>query len=175
MVVGIARIFCSMILHVQTEKLVRQGLNRMKFAINHPEEFSTPVIAAMIGFLSANVEILLTIAVTCNICNGTNFLQVLLNFAAYSSTCMVPIFAAGQITPGSFMAAKMPEIEITQHRRYIESRRCMFWFLRSLHKTWRCMFCSIYYYFLPILTIVYPWVIIITTQKCPTYYLDVLG
>jgi len=37
MVVAICRMCCTMVLHAMTEKIIRQGLAHMKFAINHPE------------------------------------------------------------------------------------------------------------------------------------------
>lgn len=52
---AVGRIFCTMVLHVNTEKFVRQGLEMMKYAINHPDHFSTPVMAAIIGLIHCTV------------------------------------------------------------------------------------------------------------------------
>jgi len=72
-----------MVLHANTEKFVRQGLEMMKYAINHPDEFSTPIIAASIGLLHATVQILLTFAIILNISAQGTFLDVLTAFATY--------------------------------------------------------------------------------------------
>lgn len=39
----------------------------MKYAINHPDEFEMPIIAAFIGFMNAAIVNLITIAIMCNI------------------------------------------------------------------------------------------------------------
>ena len=46
-----ARFICTILMHLQVESDVRQGLRMMKYAINHHEDFSGPLNAFFIGWL----------------------------------------------------------------------------------------------------------------------------
>ena len=63
----IGRMCCALILHVQTEKFIRHGLNMMKYAINHPKEFSSPTLAVLLGLKSVVITMALTFAIIIHI------------------------------------------------------------------------------------------------------------
>jgi len=46
-----ARFICCMLMHLQVEADIRQGLKLMKYACNHPNEFLSPFTAFMIPFM----------------------------------------------------------------------------------------------------------------------------
>ena len=47
----ITRLICTIMMHLQTEGDIRQGLRMMKFVVNHEEEFFNPGLAFLIGLL----------------------------------------------------------------------------------------------------------------------------
>lgn len=101
-----------MLLHVNTEKHIRNGLEMMKYAINHPDEFSTPVIAALIGLFQANIQIFLTFAVILNICAQSSFLSVLTAFATYIQTTVVGVHTFNQLPVGAPLKKAAPALQI---------------------------------------------------------------
>ena len=46
-----ARFICTILMHLQVESDIRQGLRMMKYSINHSDDFSGPFNAFLIGFL----------------------------------------------------------------------------------------------------------------------------
>ena len=49
LIIGL-RVMVSIMMHLNVEADTRQGLNMMKYLVNHPEDFTSPVIAYMVGF-----------------------------------------------------------------------------------------------------------------------------
>ena len=46
-----ARFICTILMHLQVESDIRQGLRMMKYSLNHSNDFSGPFNAFLIGFL----------------------------------------------------------------------------------------------------------------------------
>lgn len=46
-----ARFICTILMHLQVEGDIRQGLRMMKYSLNHSNDFSGPFNAFLIGFL----------------------------------------------------------------------------------------------------------------------------
>ena len=65
----VTRICCSMVMHVQTERYIRFGLNMAKFAINHPNEFESSGAAIVTGLLYAVIMALISLACIIKMCN----------------------------------------------------------------------------------------------------------
>jgi len=108
--VMIGRMCCAMVLHVQTVRMIRQGLEMMKFALDHPLEFTTPCLAAMVGFFHAVITMLLTFAIIIHISAQTTFLDTLTAFVTYTATCMVPSFAAASLPMGHVLKPATPDL-----------------------------------------------------------------
>ena len=91
-------------------------------------------------------------------------------FATYIQTTMIPVHTLNQLPVGACLKKAAPPLQIEEHRRYIETRRCEFWILRSIYKIYRWFFGGFWFYFLPFLPLYLPWVIIVIRQRCPTFY-----
>lgn len=63
-----ARLFCGMIMHVQTEQYIRFGLNMAKYATNHHKEFSIPFLAGFLGIMYATNTALIALACLITMC-----------------------------------------------------------------------------------------------------------
>jgi len=103
MIETIARMCCAAVLHCQTQKVVRQGLAHMKYAINHPDEFEMPVYAALIGMMNAKIISILTLCIIFNICHNATISSTLLAFAAYTQCCNVGVWAVNQAPIGNHL------------------------------------------------------------------------
>ena len=157
----LGRICCTIILHVQTEKFVRQGLNMAKFAINHPEDFSTPIIAALLGISHALTIMALTLAIIIHISAQQTFLDTLTAFVTYTATCNVQVFAYASLPPGNPLKPVSPPLVVKNHRRDIKHRRYSMWILRVIYKFLRIIYGAVWFYFLPMVVIVLPFVTVV--------------
>jgi len=64
----VARLFCGMIMHAQTEQYIRFGLNMAKYATNHHEEFSIPFLAGFLGIFYATNTMMISLACLITMC-----------------------------------------------------------------------------------------------------------
>lgn len=60
----------------------RQGLNVMKYALNHEKEFENPKIVWFIGFMQFVMVITVETINMANICGSDDILDVIMNFIA---------------------------------------------------------------------------------------------
>lgn len=137
LIVVLSRIFCAMIMHLQTEPYVRFGLNMWKYAVNHPEEFHTPGVAAIIGFMYAKITMLIAISCIFKICSVTSVISTLSSYVAYTAISFLPNFVFLSLPMGHPLKTGMPDLIVKNRRRNIESRKPMFWCLRGSYKVLR--------------------------------------
>jgi hypothetical protein len=133
----------------------------MKYAINHPEEFSVPVVAALIGLSGAAIAMALTFAIIIHISAQPTFLSTLTAFVTYTATCMVPTFAAASLPLGNHLKAPAPDLFVTNRRRDIGHRSNAMWVLRVIYKVFRIIYGSVWFYFLPMVVIALPLVTVL--------------
>jgi hypothetical protein len=157
-VVLVARLFCGMIMHVQTEQYVRFGLNMTKYAINHHHEFSVPSMAALLGVTYSLVTMMIALACLITMCGQSNFLDTLKSYVSYTAIAFLPNFVLMGLAPGNAIKTASPDLVTTIHRREIEGRPFALWVIRVIYKTMRLLYGSIWYYFLPMVALVLPFV-----------------
>jgi len=155
-IVVFSRVFCAMIMHLQTEPYIRFGLNMMKFAINHPEEFSTPGVAAIIGFLYCGITMMISLSCIFKICSVTTVISTLSSYVAYTAISFLPNFVFLSLPMGHPLKTPSPDLVVRNRRRDIKSRSVFFWFMRILYKSFRVLYCSFWFYFLPLLPLTLP-------------------
>lgn len=78
----IARFACGIILHMQLQNELCNGLRNMKFAISHHYRFDNPVVAFMAGFLQATSIFVIEIVNFIVILTSASYLDVVMNFMA---------------------------------------------------------------------------------------------
>lgn len=145
-------------MHSQTEQYIRFGINMMKYAINHHEDFSNPYIATLLGFSYMIVTMLLTMACIVKMCTEYTILDVLNSYISYGVIVFVPNFGLAAFPVGHPMKASAGDLTIKQRRRFIHSRPCGMWILRFNYKFWRIVYASFWYYFLPIVAMLMPFI-----------------
>jgi hypothetical protein len=81
-----ARFIGSMIMHINTEKEVQQGINLMKYSVNHYEEFTNPYAAFLLAFLHFLVSISVELNVMIIYTSIQDVVEVLMKYVALSIT-----------------------------------------------------------------------------------------
>lgn len=76
------RFICALMLHLQLQDEIKQGLEIMKFANNHHEVFSNWWIPFFLGFLQAQMVALIELVNLINICAQNNIMDVVMNYVA---------------------------------------------------------------------------------------------
>ena len=128
----------------------------MKYAINNPEDFSNPYVAIFMGYFYCMVTILLVIACVVKMCTETSILDILNSYISYGIIVFVPNFAYAALPVGHALKAPSGDIMIKKRRRFIKSRTVGMWCCRFNFKFWRLFYCSFWYYYLPIVSVLLP-------------------
>ena len=77
-----SRFMCGIVLHVSLSGELNQGLNNMKYAVNHPWKFNNYKIAWFCGFMQAfNVFVVETVNFAALLTNFT-IIEIIMNFLA---------------------------------------------------------------------------------------------
>ena len=153
-----SRVFVTMIMNLQTEPYIRFGLNMMKYANNHPEEFSVPGLAALIGFMYCGVSLLISFSCIIKICNQSTVMDTLKSFVPYAAVAFVPNFVFMALPLGHPIKSGVQDLTIKNRRRNIEKRDALGWMWRCIYKTLRIFYCSFWFYFNTVLPIILPFV-----------------
>merc|ERR1712166_485658 len=122
----------------------------MKYAINHPHEFSNPIVAALFGFFYAVAVILLTIACVIKMCTEYELLDILNSYISYGIIVFIPNFAYAALPVGHILKTPSADLVIKRRRRFIHSRTWDMWVPRFIYKGIRLFYSCFWYYFLPI-------------------------
>lgn len=150
-----ARFIGSMLMHINVEKDVRQGLNMMKYAVNHRENFTQVHPAFFVGFFQFAISLTVEFNVMLILTTLENILSVIMKFVSLASIANIPRLYFNSIQ--SHKALKFGElvIPITKHRKDnpLNGAPLSFKLMRFVYKLFRIIFCSVSFYFMPFLAI----------------------
>jgi hypothetical protein len=76
----ISRFICAIVLHMQLQDELKQGMGKMKFAINHAYKFKNFSIAFMAGFMQSSMIIAVEFINILSILSYTSTLDVIICF-----------------------------------------------------------------------------------------------
>lgn len=77
-----ARFICGIVLHVSLSAELRQGMNLMKYAVNHPWKFEDYRVAFFSGFMQTNVVIIVELVNFIALITNETVLDIVMNFLA---------------------------------------------------------------------------------------------
>ena len=77
-----ARFICGIVLHVSLSAELRQGMNLMKYAVNHPWKFEDYRVAYFSGFMQTNVVIIVELVNFVALITNETVLDIVMNFLA---------------------------------------------------------------------------------------------
>ena len=80
--IGLTRYFCGLILHVYLSQETRQGLDMMKYAVNHPYKFRKWYVAYLIGLTQFSVLVTVELVNLIVLVSNNSIEDILMNFLA---------------------------------------------------------------------------------------------
>ena len=163
-----ARFVCVILMNLQVEGDVRQGLKLMKYVTNHPFNFMSPKTVFTIGMMQFVGGVAAEFFCVLYLCSLTKSIDVIIRYVALASIAKVDdiYFAAlAKTHPLKKVATRKEPLVVSIHRRdvndaikdgRIENERA-FRIQRFIFKTVRMVYTSFIYYFLPFLVVVVPY------------------
>jgi len=92
-----ARFVCTILMHLQVEADVRQGLNMMKYSVNHWNSFRNPKTAFVIGFMQMFGGIATEVCCMIYLASITDTINTVIKFIALGNIAKVDDFYAGAL------------------------------------------------------------------------------
>lgn len=114
-----SRLCFSLVLHVQTERYVRYGLNMMKYTVNHADKSFSPLLAFSIGFVQFNMGVWITLACMIHLSSQTTTIAMASSYISYGGICYTPLFIQAGLPAGDVLKQPVPDIKIKRHRREV--------------------------------------------------------
>ena len=114
------RFVCTMLMHLQVESDVRQGLRMMKYLVNHTEDFSAPINAFLIGLMQVFTGLATELACICFLATVGNEIDVIIKYMALSSIAKVDDIYAGALAKDNRIKSGCKPLPVKNHRRDFE-------------------------------------------------------
>jgi len=92
-----ARFVCSILMHLQVEADLRQGIFMMKYVSNHAKDFNNPWIAFFIGFMQSMGGLAAEFLCIIYLTSITSTMDTVIKFMALASIAKVDDMYAGAL------------------------------------------------------------------------------
>lgn len=109
-----ARFLASILMHINVEKDIRNGLKYMKYIINHRENFKDPLTAFFVSFLLALISFSIEFTVVLVLTSISSTLAVIMKYVSLAAIANIPRFYIGSLTDYKLLGAKGHSIKITK-------------------------------------------------------------
>ena len=172
-----ARFVCTILMHLQVENDMRQGLRMMKYVTNQPFDFSNPGSAFSVAMMQCLGGLAAEIACIVYLSNITSAIDVIIKFVALASIAKVDDFYASALpTDGNKITKKTKPLMIKVHKRDWEAQEedreeltdretkeamlnvgCTRKVGRFIFKFLRCLYAAFIFYFLPYTSLFLPY------------------
>ena len=163
-----ARFICTILMHLQVESDIRQGLRMMKYVLNHRGDFSGPFNAFSIGWLQMTGGLLAEISCILYLSSINTPMDVIIRFIAMGSIAKVDDFYASALPDenkikGKLAGKGLPKpMTVKFHRRDLQGgndlpNKCSYYLGRLVFKTYRIFYASFVFYFMPYLILIVPY------------------
>ena len=111
------RFVCTVLMHLQVEADVRQGLRMMKYLPNHTKDFSAPVNAFVVGLLQCMAGLATELACIFYLGTINTPIDVIIRFIALGSIAKVDDFYYNALPSENRVLGKVPELTVKLQRR----------------------------------------------------------
>ena len=147
----VARFVASMMMHINVEKDVRNGIQMMKYAVNHYENFNNVVPAFVMGLNSTILSLIVEINVMIILSSMPNILGVVMKYVSLAAIANIPRFYYNSLVEHRMSSVNQVKLKITKfrHNNPLEGAPWYIKFMRFVYKFWRLLFCSCSFYFMP--------------------------
>jgi hypothetical protein len=147
----VARFMASMMMHINVEKDVRNGIAMMKYVCNHHDHFTNVYPSFAIGFLLMTCSLIVEINVMLILSSLPDILGVIMKYVSLSAIANIPRFYYNSLVEHkalSFGGLKLP-IKKFRHEQPLQGAHWTVYVMRLIYKTCRMFFCSLSFYFMP--------------------------
>ena len=160
-----SRFICTILMHLQVESDVRQGIRMMKYNCNHRSEFVAPNTAFVIGLMQTVGGLAAEVFCILYLVSIQNPVDVIIRFVALASIAKVDDFYASALPSGNRIKQDTDAFTITVHRKDIMlgvkgkefDQGMAFKLTRFVYKAVRMLYCSFLFYFFPYLVLLIPY------------------
>lgn len=152
----IARFIASIMMHINVEQDVKQGITMMKYATNHWREFNNPMMPFITGLLSTLIALIIEFNVMIILSALPDLLGIIVRYVSLASIAKVPQIYFGSLSNMNISEKlKDKKLNITQHRHDnpLKDAPLSVHVMRYIYKVFRIIFCSVLFYFTPFATI----------------------
>ena len=152
----LARFVASMMMHINCEKDVRNGINMMKYAVNHYKNFTNPYAAFFIAFLATIIGFIVELNVMIILASMPNILGVVMKYVSLASIQRIPGFYYTSLIEHKLLKAGSIELKISNYRinEPLKDAGPGLHIIRAVYKVVRLLYCGISFYFMPFISIV---------------------
>ena len=102
----IARFIASMMMHINVGKDVRNGIQMMKYAVNHHESFTNPYAAFFIAYLSTLLSFIVEMNVMIILSSLPDVMSVINKYVSLSAIANIPRFYFGSLDDHKMLSVK---------------------------------------------------------------------
>ena len=150
-----SRFLASMMMHLNVEKDVRNGISMMKYVVNHFDNFHNLHAAFLISFLLAVNSLAIELTVILVLLSFPNLIQVIMGYVSLAAISHIPRFYFNSLVEHKLLGAAGLQLKITnfRHQDPRKDAGLDIKFMRFVQKTCRIFFVSWSYYFMPFTTL----------------------
>lgn len=112
----IARFMASMMMHINVERDVQNGLRMMKYAVNHHENFTNPYAAWLFGFLVTVCSLCVEFDVMIILTSIPDIINVINKYVSLAAIVNIPRFYYASIKEHKFTKVNTVKLKITNFR-----------------------------------------------------------
>jgi hypothetical protein len=106
----------SLLMHLNVEKDVRNGISMMKYAVNHPKNFKNVHTAFFIGFLSAICSLTIEMTVILVLVSLKTVPEVIMKYVSLCAITHLPRFYYSSLVEHKLLDVNKVVLNITNHR-----------------------------------------------------------
>jgi hypothetical protein len=146
-----ARFIASMMMHINVEKDVRNGINMMKYSVNHYENFNNVYPAFAIGLFGTIISLIVEINVMIILSAMPNVLGVVCKYVSLAAVANIPRFYYNSLVEHRMTKVKTLSLKITnfRHGNHLKNAPCSIKIMSFIYRFWKLLFCSWSFYFMP--------------------------
>lgn len=111
------RFACAFMMHMNMKRIIRDGLNMMKYANNHCHEFSSPICAYMLGLMQLTGGVIAEFSTVFYMCSLTNPIDIIIRFMALSQIADVNCIIYRAVPHNNRICKSLDPLKVTVHRR----------------------------------------------------------
>jgi len=145
------RFIASLMMHLNVEKDLRNGISMMKYCVNHWQNFNNLGSAFCVSFLLTISSILIEFTVIEVLISLPNILEVIMKYVSLAAIANIPRFYFGSLVDHKLLKANGHKL-VLENFRHMNPRKnapCQVHVMRFIHKSCRMYFCVWCYYFMP--------------------------